>query len=236
MKIILLCTGIVFLSHPALAAITSVGGSAAVLPIPPNVSSNVFESNTTIAVFYERQGVLLNSTLQVDANTPRLYSSNADLSAGAVSAGTRVNSYLVHFDKVGSGPGFVTLSGFVAVDQPILGLMVTPTNLSASDSILGAPGTVYGTDANRGVDFNTGDSFQISSDFRLVNFTLRTSPDEDQIRIVTAAVPEPATIVYLIIAVAGFAGGPTAARWQRRFGRKHCRRDAAARVLWRRRS
>ncbi len=199
MRTILPCIGLFFLAHPAFAAIVSVGGNAAVLPIPANVSSNHFESDTTIAVFNERQGVLLSSPMAFDANVGKFYSATADLTPGTIPAGTRVNSYLVHFDKVGSSSGFVIRSGSVTVDEPVLGLMSSVNSLVASDAVVGVPGTIYGTDANRGIDFNTGDSFLLSSDLRTVSFTLASSPDEDQLRIVTV-VPEPTAIGLLALA------------------------------------
>lgn len=191
---------VLLIDLPVHADVVAVGGAASVIPIPPGLGGDVFESDTTIAVFYEQQALQLNSLLSVDATLAKLYVATTDLDPATIPAGTVVNSYLVHFDRVGQPGAFLFRSGSVTLDQPVLGLISTRTNLLASDAILGIPTTTYAVGSNRGVELTDQDSFQLSSDLHTVSFTLGTSVGEDQLRIVTA-VPEPSTAELLCLAV-----------------------------------
>ncbi|HEX8322287.1 MAG TPA: PEP-CTERM sorting domain-containing protein [Tepidisphaeraceae bacterium] len=177
--------------HGGIVATT---GSAAVVPIPANVAGDVYESDTVIAVFVERQNVSLASNVSVDATQPGDYDALADLTPGFIAAGTTVSSYLIHWDRLGQNNGFLYRSGSVTFDQPVLGLMSSRSTLISGDGVLGAPGTTYGTGDNLGIDFNTGDAYTLTGDRRTVNFFLGTNPGEDHLRIVTA-VPEPAGLL-----------------------------------------
>src|SRR5262249_39778301 len=114
------------------ADIVSVGGSAQIENMPPRVAADAFESNTTIAVFYELQNVALSTPLDVNATQPKVYEEGSGNTSGTIDAGTEVNSYLIHFDKVGGSGTFLHLSGSVTVDEPILGLISETGTLESS--------------------------------------------------------------------------------------------------------
>ena len=131
-------------------------------------------------------------------NTPDTYDNSnlPPLGGSQLGAGTRVDSYFVHYDVAS---GNQTNSGSVTFDTDILGVLVYATTIDASDGTLGAPGTVYvpgGTDPNRGMDFGP-DAFTLSADLRTLAFSLRENSNRlDQVRIVVAsAAPEPDTVL-----------------------------------------
>src|SRR5205823_2718748 len=74
----------------------------------------------------------------------------------------------------------------VSFDRPILGLALRDSTLNSTD-LLGTPGTNYPT-SGRGFDaFDSThpDFVTIANDRRSISFNLQTSPDSDDIRIIT---------------------------------------------------
>jgi hypothetical protein len=75
----------------ASAAITGYTGDIELVDPPSSVQLGAFESSENLRVFTERENVTLATDVAV----------NVFRSGGKIPAGTRVNSYFVHFDPVG---------------------------------------------------------------------------------------------------------------------------------------
>jgi hypothetical protein len=115
-----------------------------------------------------------------------------------VPAGTRVQSYLVHFDPVGSS--FATLTGAVFFDpgETIIGIQTHTPLLYTTDGPLGDPLATYpGTfDAFRGFETLPGpDSVTLPPGLGSASFTLFAELGVDHARILTVPVPEPTSFV-----------------------------------------
>lgn len=132
------------------------------------------------------------------------------MTPGTIAAGTRVNSYLLHFDT--ELEQSVQASGSVTFDESILGLAVLPATLLGSDGLTGLAGVMYPQGDQRGFELEqTGeggglDSVTLSTDRRTVSFDLRNGTRVDQVRVITA-VPEPAAIVLFAIGAGVFTVG-----------------------------
>tara|TARA_R110002167_G_scaffold179835_2_gene379890 strand:+ start:211076 stop:211762 length:687 start_codon:yes stop_codon:yes gene_type:complete len=186
-------------------------------PLPTSLALNALpESNTNIFLYTEQEDFLLTSDLNVDY----MGSTNA---ASVISSGTKVNSFFLNFDAVGSG----TVNSFNGVgsylfDTEILGIiwsgtrpyaqnLIVPSSgfLDLSDGILGLAGTTYATYAiGRGLEpeaffnsNNTADKVTVSGS--QLDLSLFVKPlYADQLRVITAVkVPEPTTLLLFGTAV-----------------------------------
>jgi len=193
----------------------SVSGQVQFISPPSSVLANVLESNDHAFVFQEQQNVTLGSDLLVD----QLISSG---SAGNISAGTVINSTFFHFDPVGiaaRSPDLVTVFGSITFDRPILGLIWTgvacpescplsPEYLDASD-FLGAVGAQYpsgglgrGLETDPFYDHNGSRDFIVNINATSIGFSTSAFPNRsDQLRIITASLPEPGTFWLLVFGI-----------------------------------
>lgn len=195
---------------PALApaGLIDTTGSTQMLTAPENVSLAEWESDGHTRLFQERQGDILGAAVNVDMSVPGEARHGMLLaSSSTIAAGTAVDSWFLHQDKVGDG-GHILTTGSITFDTDILGIIYTTESLDETDSLLGAVGTLYGTgrEMYRGLDLPNGkhDAVSISDDRRTLTFTMLTADCSDQIRIITAAVPSPGAIALL--ALSGLAG------------------------------
>lgn len=187
---------VALLAPHASADIIEVGGAAVLAEPPTNIAINQWESDTEIRGFFERQTTLL-SDLELDHVNTGLVDDESLLVPGFVSAGTAVQSYLFHADSV---DGFdALLSGYVVFDTPILGVLIKTASMNGTDDLLGRPGVTYGHTAGRRLELPPGslDTFEISGDRTRLDFTLKFGDAYDEIRIVTAVVPEPGSLALL---------------------------------------
>jgi hypothetical protein len=179
-----------------------VSGAVTVISPPTSVVQGQTESDTQVFAFFERTR-LLTSLLTVNIDSPGFYDATLDLPTPSpvIAPGTRVDSYLVHFDAVGSQR--VELTGSITFDVPVLGIMVNNLLMVQSDPILGNSSTAYPqTDGFRGLDFDFADTIAFSSDRKTVDLALVTNAFVDQIRIVTAtSIPEPNSLLLLATAL-----------------------------------
>ena len=190
------------------ADIIAVTGDIQSVTAPTSVQIGVLESGTAGVVFQEQSDYQLLADTRVSIpGTIGTYDEGSDMMPTDLTAGTVVNSYLLHFDTDFGAPNF---EGTVEFADPIIGVMLRPFALNSSDAELGANGTAYPTNASarRGLDyddFTPLDTFIISND-RTIAFDLVTSNAVDQIRVVTsaAAVPEPTG--HLLLSVMGVLG------------------------------
>src|SRR5207247_2255230 len=137
-------------------------------------------------------GMLLNEDVHVDITTAGVFDGPEDMSPGVISAGTIVDSYLVHQDPRGPR-GHILLSCKIHFDREIIGVIVDKQTLADSDAMLGDPHTVYPEGIfPRGLDFRQPlEAIKISADRHTLRYTLYTTVAIDQIRILTAAAPAP---------------------------------------------
>jgi hypothetical protein len=164
----------------ALAAITSTSGTILKIAPPASVVDGALENDDHFFAFDEKQCVTLTSDLAVDI-TP-------GGGGGTIPAGTGVSSQFIHFDATGTR--FVSLSGSITVDQPVLGVATSAANLDASD-FLGTAGAYPTGDATRGFEAIQGDSASISGGQLTVNATVNDRFHFDQARVITACPPPP---------------------------------------------
>jgi len=208
------------------STVTSYSGNIGFINTPPSsLVPGAIENNLKALLFMEDSDLSFASAITVDATAPGVYKSKASLTPGSIAAGTLVSGAYIHADPVTSG---TTFTGSVTFNTDILGLIVTTNDLFASDSLLGVPGTNYGSSTTpRGLELSpTQDYFSISANLRTLTFTLKTWGYTDDIRILTAGtfagttgaqspVPEPGTLALIGLGMSLIAVG---ARRRRRSG------------------
>lgn len=181
------------------AAVVSSSSNVAVQSAPSSLAVSAVESNSQLFLFAESQNLTLANNLSVDIVQPGQFDDfgwNVLKSfAGEIDAGTVVDTWLLHFDPVGSPANnqAPALSGSLTFQMPILGLLVRHNSLNSTDSLLGAAGTTYARGGSRGLE--GGDDITLSADRRTLTVDrLFETGNVDQVRIVTSAViPEPTT-------------------------------------------
>jgi len=188
------------------ASIISWSGSIEKTSEPNDLSLGAYESSEYIRVFDEKQNYVLEEDLYVDlfVTTGGIFDSEDDLTSGTISAGTHINSHLVHFDPIGSNT--VTLEGSITFDQKIIGVILKLDSLQNSD-FLGFADTF--DDGNlRGLELwgqGVQDWFEISDDLKTLSMHLYTNVQLDNIRILTE-VPIPSTLLLLGSGLFGLVG------------------------------
>lgn len=175
---------------PSFGAITATTGAATVTQIPPSLSLGAFESDDAVRVMFERNRNLPEAQ-EVDITQVGLVDQLSDLTPGLVPAGTAVRSYIFHADSVGVTNR--TYEGSVTFAEDILGIIVTSARLQNTDNRFGADGTVYWTNAARGLDLgaNPGnETLLLTVSRNTVAFRLVVGEAMDEFRVLTA-IPSP---------------------------------------------
>ena len=105
-----------------------------------------------------------------------------------IPAGSSVSSYLVHYDP----PADLSRAprGAVTFNDQIAAVIVKTADLSATDALLGLPGTEFESESYRGLEFGLDeDMVQVSTDRHTVSFHFDMSPpqnlDEARVLVVT---------------------------------------------------
>ena len=188
------------------AGATPISVTGAVDPIsaPADARLNtVLESNTLAPFFTEVTNSLLLGNLTVDFNAPGTYNANP-VSTNTIAAGTRVDSYYLVTDPIGSDPANTrSFSGSITFNTDILGAIVLDPEFASSNGVVGHPGTLY---SPNGVQLELGspDAFTISADRRTLSFNFTSNTAADNVRIITAtSVPEPASILLVASGLVG---------------------------------
>lgn len=174
---------------------------------PADIRQGIIENDQSILAFIERQDFSLLQELAVDLSLPGTYPVGSDpgFTPITVAAGTRVDSYYAHFDPVGQPPNgnAVFISGFLTFDRDVLGIITKNGTLLDGNTVIGSPSVQYPTGNFQGVElFDAGSFVTLSDDRRTVSFGLPVGPHADNLRIITAAVPEASTLILLSSAVA----------------------------------
>ncbi len=99
--------------------------------------------NAKAVLYSEKENYDLTSGVSVDLSKPGKVSSASGKSGGSVPAGTKVDTYLLHFDPPGSS-GTVT-NVKVAFTAEILGVILSTGGLRATDKQLGVDTCTYDT-------------------------------------------------------------------------------------------
>ncbi len=191
-----------FATGGALADIVSTSGAVTIVSAPSSVADEALTSDSTAYVFSESSTVL-SSSLGVDIVDPGFYQFDSELQSASVAAGTSVVSYMITGNDDESNGHAPDLVGSVTFDQDILGVIITYSSLTASDSAVSNPGTSYlaGTsrDFRRGLEFVHAetDSVTLSGDLRTLSFEIHPTTAVDEIRIIVA--PEPASLALLAL-------------------------------------
>lgn len=200
------------------SSIDATTGQVSVLSSPPaSVASGGLQSNTTAYVFLENQ-LILSSPLGVDVSSPGLYATVGSVTPGTIAAGTFVDVYMLESQPQSVPPApsdYRTYQGSLTFSTPVLGILLEAASLRNTDAVLGAPGTVYPpiSDTYSGLDLNTpgcsgsscgNDAIFLSADGKTIDFNFITNYSEDQIRIITAATPEPGGIAFALLGLLPF--------------------------------
>jgi len=162
---------------------------------PPSIREGDFENNNRVVIFQERAAVELTSDLQLCISETGMTRSFPQEGAAAIAMGTRVDSYLVHFDSVGQEKQMVTATATFSFDQPILGLIVTNRALRDSNLLFKAPGVQYpdsvtgleGLERRDSMKLESLDFVRLSKDRRTLVVRVGTNVNLDQLRVITAA-------------------------------------------------
>ena len=184
-------------------------------------------------VFDELTDFVLPTDLHTDTNgwghgIPGLYQtpSTPILMPGVIPAGTRVSSFMIHVDSLG-GPFDPDIAALRAVtDENIIGAIFSDSLLDASDAIVGNPSTIYPTGLQyRGatvdplegtdkVEIGVPGDIGVGYSRTVTALSLEVGAVLDEVRIITAPVPEPASAA-LALAAAVALFGMTAVRYRR---------------------
>lgn len=185
-------SAVVLAASPAGATVTATTGAAQVAVAPASVSPGAFESDTAVRVITE-SSLTITASLAV-----AVMDSSGNVTTKTMSAGTCLQSYLLHFDTVGSATA-PSLTGTVAFSQPVLAVAPLYPLLDLTDGgtfPFGLTTTTYpaGT-SSRGIEPRVpvinpnGDILSLTNP-STVGFTFRTD-GFDQLRVFTQCDPAP---------------------------------------------
>ncbi len=195
------------------AVIISASGDIADGPAPASVALGGLKSDTQIFGFVEKQNYTLGENLFVNGTGSGLFMGTGAVATSFVGAGTAIDSYFFHSDsELTSG---VNLIADITFSSDILGIIFERREHNLADAIIGNAGTIYPT-ATLNSDFREfeagdvcgfafiWDCATVSADLRSINLDLSNTAFIDQVRVITrATVPEPHTLVLLVVGLFG---------------------------------
>ena len=187
-------------AHEAAAGIITTTGAMTEIFAPVSFIEGDTESSTVILILDE--GItILPSEIFVNKVGAGLHSGSSGTPI-VISAGSIVQTYIVHFDPTG---GFATVTGDVLFEpgEIILGIQTHTPLLDGADGAVGDPAVTYPTGLLEFRAFETLpgiDTVTIAPGS--ASFTLFAELGIDQARIVTTPIPEPSTSALLILGLA----------------------------------
>ena len=194
------------LHSAAKAAIISTTGAILVIPAPPDARTGHLENSASIRAFAEQQNLTLAHPVLVDITVPGTSPAGGvqNLSPGQIATGATVSSFFLHYDQPGAPGVVVEAIGSITFDTDVLGIIVLSQALDDTDTYPGLPTTIYTSgDSLRGMEiFPAGsDVITLSPDRRTIIVDFHNVNNADDVRIITAAVPEPASLLLAGIAI-----------------------------------
>lgn len=174
--------------------------SSVLLPIPAFASilstTGITQISAPTTADYPKSNSLQVFAEAEDVSFP---DSGINLDAGTIASGTSLDSYKIYFNTESDSSSWKNASGSITFNSPIVGLIWSRSNLASSDSTFGAPGTPneqigkwrgLESDNLSGVSdfFSSGGGDTLNLDFKIVG------QGYDELRVITAAAPEPLTM------------------------------------------
>lgn len=153
-------------------------------PAPASVNPGALESDSHIVLIRERQALTTATAMKVVV--PARTDGSASEQIVTLPAGTRVDSYLLHFDPVGAPSQAVQVIGSVTFDQPVVGVFAIDPHLDRSQTIFRHPTMAYhDRDLRQGMEAQ--DSFTLSADGRTIRVLMSVREQQsDQLRVLVA--------------------------------------------------
>ena len=166
-----------------------VGGSNITEIDPPaNISQGALEDDTSVNVFFESSVLVASPSILIEHGPSGLVDDASDLVSVSYGLNTRMESYYLHFDPVGTS-STESITATVTFSSEIYGVCVGASALDATDATFSAPATNYPGNTGRQTEVSNGDSFEISADRRSITVNLTASGNTDQLRVLTAPTP-----------------------------------------------
>ncbi len=155
---------------------------------PPSLARGKFKTGDSISLILESRNTVLKKPLKITFDSGKRGTNTAfSTHERTLPAGTKIDSYLLHFDP---SADIENADGRIRFDRRIVGVIAREDQLIASDKILGRKGTSYSANGdNRGLD-------DLSEPPDIINFVspntiaIRFSPQGkgfDQVRILVAS-------------------------------------------------
>lgn len=192
-------SAMLMLAHQAVADIDFTTVAMTEITAPVSFATGATESSTSIAILDEGITVLA-SDVELNVYGVGVHGDNPPPYL-VVPAGTRVQSYLVHFDPIGSSFATATGAVFFEPGETVIGIQTHTPLLYTTDGPLGHPLAMYPGvfDAFRGFETLPGtDTVTLPPGMGSASFTLFAELGVDHARIITSPViPEPTPIVLL---------------------------------------
>ena len=173
----------------AAAILTLTGAATArviIDPPPANVIEGAVEGNSNAKIFLESTQFLA-ADLALEHAATGLVDESADVVPGLVPAFHTIESYLIHWDPIGTATNSKNASA--TFNSDILGVYYSETELTNTQPMLGAPGTTYPAlpgDTGFDTEIDNGDTFEISADRRTISISFSAGANVDHIRVITA--------------------------------------------------
>ena len=181
-------------ANQGLAGVISTGKHVRILSrVPNSLEQGSIESNSHVFLVQERQNVVLTEDTIISSLRSRGSHTGSYRSKAVLPAGTKVDSYLLHFDPSESQQ---LLDGSICFDRPIVGIVAQGELLIATDKVFGNPQISYEQNPKiRGLDAVVKDqapdvlNFHNSIDRLSIRFSSATG-SLDQVRILVQSAPE----------------------------------------------
>ena len=163
---------------------------------PKSVAPGDLEDNDLLFILPEKRGVVVPSySVLCDFLEPGRYD-RLPRNSKALPSGAVVDSYLLHYDRVGQPRVLTVVTGTIHFDRPIVGVVASAEWITASDAMFQGgntryPATNYAGRGFEGFGHNNllQDVVTISADRMTLTVRLATSTNIDHLRVLVEAGP-----------------------------------------------